>query len=66
MTTGDRVIFLAPNIPEMLIAHYAVPLAGGVIVALNSRLAGPEVTTPAPGPGHGRNAANRRFVSIRL
>jgi len=43
ITPGDRVIFLAPNIPEMLIAHYAVPLAGGVLVALNSRLAGPEV-----------------------
>ena len=40
---GDRVIFLAPNIPEMLIAHFAVPLAGGVLVALNSRLAKPEI-----------------------
>ena len=37
-----------------------------VLVALNSRLAGPEVTAPAPGHGHGRTAANRRFVSIRL
>src|SRR6478736_3440876 len=36
---GDRVVFLAPNLPEMLIAHFAVPLAGGVLVALNSRLA---------------------------
>lgn len=44
--SGDRVAYLAPpNIPpEMLIAHYAVPLAGGgVLVALNSRLAGPEL-----------------------
>ncbi|MFO7690214.1 MAG: AMP-binding protein [Cryobacterium sp.] len=40
---GDRVIFLAPNIPEMIIAHFAVPLAGGVLVALNSRLAKPEI-----------------------
>jgi fatty-acyl-CoA synthase len=40
---GDRVAYLAPNIPEMLIAHYAIPLAGGVLVALNSRLAGPEL-----------------------
>ena len=31
------------NIPEMLIAHFAVPLAGGVLVALNSRLAGAEL-----------------------
>src|SRR5690606_2013872 len=41
--TGDRVAYLMPNVPEMLIAHFAVPLAGGVLVALNSRLAGPEL-----------------------
>jgi fatty-acyl-CoA synthase len=40
---GDRVVFLAPNVPEMLIAHFAVPLAGGVLVALNSRLAKAEI-----------------------
>ncbi|WP_324616584.1 acyl--CoA ligase family protein [Ornithinimicrobium avium] len=40
---GDRVAFLAPNVPELLIAHFAVPLAGGVLVALNSRLAPPEI-----------------------
>ncbi|TCJ89793.1 AMP-binding protein [Nocardia alba] len=42
---GDRVAFLAPNVPELLIAHYAVPLAGGVLVAVNSRLAPDEVAT---------------------
>ena len=40
---GDRVAFLAPNAPELLIAHFAVPLAGGVLVAINSRLARPEI-----------------------
>ncbi|MBC7724228.1 MAG: AMP-binding protein [Burkholderiaceae bacterium] len=40
---GDRVVVLAPNIPEMLIAHFAVPLAGGVLVALNSRLSQREI-----------------------
>ncbi|GHG58650.1 acyl-CoA synthetase [Sinomonas cellulolyticus] len=40
---GDRVAFLAPNVPELLIAHFAVPLAGGVLVALNTRLAAHEV-----------------------
>ena len=40
---GDRVAFLAPNVPELLIAHFAVPLAGGVLVAINSRLARPEI-----------------------
>ena len=43
ISDGDRVAVLSPNIPEMLIAHFAVPLAGGVLVALNSRLAGPEL-----------------------
>jgi fatty-acyl-CoA synthase len=40
---GDRVAYLLPNIPEMLVAHFAVPLAGGVLVAINTRLAPPEV-----------------------
>src|SRR6185437_2722718 len=35
---GDRVAFLAPNIPALLEAHYGVPAAGGVLVALNYRL----------------------------
>ena len=41
---GDRVAYLCPNIPELLIAHFAVPLAGAVLVAINSRLAGQEVS----------------------
>ena len=36
---GDRVAFLSPNIPPMIEAHFAVPLAGGVLVAINIRLA---------------------------
>ena len=40
---GDKVAFLAPNVPELLIAHFAVPLAGGALVAMNSRLAPPEI-----------------------
>jgi acyl-CoA synthetase (AMP-forming)/AMP-acid ligase II len=40
---GDRVAYLCPNIPELLIAHFAIPLAGAVLVAINSRLAGEEV-----------------------
>src|SRR5207248_4050094 len=34
----DRVAFLCPNIPAMLEAHYGVPAAGGVLVAINIRL----------------------------
>src|SRR5690349_19604683 len=35
---GDRVAYLLPNLPEMLVAHFAVPLAGAVLVAINTRL----------------------------
>lgn len=40
---GDRVAFLAPNIPPMLEAHFGVPLAGAVLVAINIRLAPEEL-----------------------
>ena len=40
---GDRVAYLMPNVPEMLAAHFAVPLAGAVLVAVNTRLAPEEV-----------------------
>src|SRR5215203_3674329 len=40
---GDRVAFLAPNIPALLEAHYGVPAAGAVLVTINTRLAGDEV-----------------------
>lgn len=33
-----RVAFLCPNIPALLEAHYAVPMAGGILVAINTRL----------------------------
>ncbi len=38
LSKGERVAFLAPNIPPMLEAHFGVPLAGGVLVAINIRL----------------------------
>src|SRR5262245_38290127 len=33
----DRVAVLCPNIPALLEAHFAVPLAGCVLVPLNTR-----------------------------
>jgi fatty-acyl-CoA synthase len=42
---GDRVAFLSPNTPALLEAHFAVPAAGGVLVALNTRLAAGEVAS---------------------
>jgi fatty-acyl-CoA synthase len=41
---GDRVAFLCPNTPPMLEAHFAVPAAGLVLVAINTRLGRDEVT----------------------
>src|SRR5713101_6475082 len=40
---GDRVAFLAPNTCELLEAHYGVPAAGGVLVAINTRLTSNEI-----------------------
>jgi fatty-acyl-CoA synthase len=35
---GDTVAVLAPNTPALLEAHYGVPMAGGILNALNYRL----------------------------
>jgi fatty-acyl-CoA synthase len=35
---GDTVAIMAPNVPALLEAHYGVPMAGGVLNALNYRL----------------------------
>ncbi len=40
---GDRVAYLLPNVPEMLVGHFAVPLAGAVLVAINTRLSTEEI-----------------------
>ncbi len=40
---GDRVAFLAVNSEPLLLAHFGVPLAGGVLVAVNIRLSPEEI-----------------------
>ncbi|OGL65489.1 MAG: acyl-CoA synthetase [Candidatus Tectomicrobia bacterium RIFCSPLOWO2_12_FULL_69_37] len=40
---GDRVAYLVPNLPAMLEAHFAVPLLGAVLVAINIRLSPDEI-----------------------
>ncbi|MAE95619.1 MAG: acyl-CoA synthetase [Deltaproteobacteria bacterium] len=40
---GDRVAFLTPNLPELLVAHFAVLRAGAALVAINTRLHAEEV-----------------------
>jgi fatty-acyl-CoA synthase len=43
LSKGDRVATLLPNSPAMLEAHFGVPAAGGILVAVNTRLASAEV-----------------------
>ena len=40
---GDRVAVLAPNSPALLESHFGIPLAGAVLVAINTRLAPEEI-----------------------
>jgi len=40
---GDRVAVLAPNVPAVLAAHFAVLLVKGVLVTINTRLNADEV-----------------------
>jgi 3-(methylthio)propionyl---CoA ligase len=56
---GDTVSVLAPNVPALLEAHYAVPMAGAVLNALNYRL---DAKTIAFILGHGDA---RLFVADR-
>jgi fatty-acyl-CoA synthase len=39
----DRVAFLMPNTSELLEAHFGVPAAGAVLVAINARLTASEI-----------------------
>jgi fatty-acyl-CoA synthase len=38
IAAGDTVSIMAPNRPEMLAAHYAVPMVGAVLNTINTRL----------------------------
>src|SRR5438105_8819525 len=58
---GDRVAFLSPNTPAMLEAHYGIPAAGGVLVAINTRLNSEEV-----GRILGHSGARSLFVDAEL
>jgi fatty-acyl-CoA synthase len=35
---GDTVAVMAPNVPALLEAHYGVPMTGGILNAINTRL----------------------------
>ena len=40
---GDTVSVMAPNTPQMLEAHFGVPMSGAVLNSLNIRLDGPTI-----------------------
>lgn len=40
--TGDKVVFICPNTPPLLEAHYAVPMIGAVLVCVNTQLSSRE------------------------
>ena len=40
---GDRVAYLMPNVPKLLVAHFGVPLARATLVAINTRLSADEI-----------------------
>ena len=41
---GEKVAFLVPNIPEMLEGHFAPLKIGAILVAINTRLSGREIS----------------------
>jgi fatty-acyl-CoA synthase len=57
LSKGDRVATLLFNSAPMLEAHFGVPAAGGILVAINNRLAGPEV-------GHILEHSGARFLLL--
>ncbi|TMD03621.1 MAG: acyl-CoA synthetase [Chloroflexi bacterium] len=61
MRKGDRIAFLALNSEQLLLAHFAVPMAGGVLVAINTRLSAAEVAYIVAHSG-----ARRIFYSCEL
>src|SRR3954462_15899795 len=48
---GDRVVYLCPNTAELLVAHFAVPLAGALLVAIKTRLPPPAAASICEHPG---------------
>ena len=40
---GDTVAVFAPNVPALLEAHFGIPMTGGVICAINTRLDAPSI-----------------------
>ena len=61
LAQGDRVAFLSFNSEPLLLAHFAVPMAGGVLVAINARWSAEEIAYVVEHAG-----ATRVFVAPEL
>ena len=61
---GDTVSVLAPNVPALLEAHYAVPMAGAVLNALNYRLDARSIAFILDHGGAKLLIADREFAAL--
>src|SRR3954454_14825215 len=61
---GDTVSVLAPNVPALLEAHYAVPMAGAVLNALNYRLDARSIAFILAHGGAKLLIADREFAAL--
>jgi fatty-acyl-CoA synthase len=61
---GQRVAILAPNSAPMIEAHFAIPLAGAIIVPINTRLSPDEVAYILEHSGTSLLLAGTEFASL--
>src|SRR4051794_28733477 len=61
---GDRVAVLCPNSPALLEAHYGVPAAGAILVAVNTRLSAGEVEYIVSDSGAGLLIVDRELAGL--
>jgi fatty-acyl-CoA synthase len=61
---GDTVAVMAPNVPALLEAHFAVPMAGAILNALNYRLDAPAIAFILDHGGAKLLIADREFGAL--
>ena len=64
VASGDRVAVLMPNTQPMLEAHYGVPMAGAVLVTLNTRLSSAELAYIIEHSGAGVLLYDHEFEAV--
>jgi fatty-acyl-CoA synthase len=61
---GDTVAVMAPNTPEMLEAHYGVPMLGAVLLSINTRLDAPAIAFSLEHSGAKALLTDREFSPV--